>query len=91
MVAALLVTEFRVPLGRLVSAFLVRGWFLIQGVGFRMDDGQIAYFWTSYHQDVLDALSERCVSIASEPQPATQLWRLMSRQSLSPDPPICYP
>lgn len=72
------VTEFRVRLDQVRSAFRLRGRFMTSGVGFTMTDGQTGYFWTlSQADEVLAALRERGVTIDPQPRGANALWRIL--------------
>lgn len=76
---AAFVGPFQVPLSEIATAYRLRGWLLTSGIGLTTTDEQTAYFWTwQGHDEVLQALAVRGVTIDPTPQPAAAVWRLRS-------------
>jgi hypothetical protein len=76
-----MVPDFDVKLDEIAAAFRLKGSLMATGVGIRLREGLIAYFWTYSKQDaVLAALSERGVQI-EEPQGARAVWTLRDAES----------
>lgn len=70
--AAVMFSDFEVPLREITVAFRLGGSFMTSGVGLELSDGQLAYFWTRRDQDrVLAGLQQRGVLIDLAPRRAT--------------------
>lgn len=77
--------DFVVRLDLVEAAFKVRGRLQSSGVGLRLRDGSIAYFWTSSEQDeVLAALATRGVGVELGTMPVPAEWTLKRAKAGSP-------
>ena len=81
-IGRMFMTDFVVGLDQIAVAFRLRGTVMTSGVGIRLRDGLLAYFWTYSKQDaVLSALAECGVRIEPGEHPARGLWSLRGRDS----------
>ena len=81
-IARVLVTDFVVDLDMIATAFRLRGTMMTAGVGIRLHDGVVAYFWTLSKQDaVLSALAERGIPIELGAHRARGLWSIGGHRS----------
>lgn len=80
-----MLSDFTVRLDLVQAAFKVRGRLGSSGVGLRLRDGSMAYFWTSSEQDeVLAALISRGVVVDPGTMPARTGWTLKRATAGSP-------
>jgi hypothetical protein len=91
-VVAWMLTEFRVELDQVASAYPLRGQAMTAGVGFTLRDGTAAYFWTYSKRDaVLRELSSRGITVDQHPRAASQIWSIRRRKTTATLPTFSRP